>query len=163
MPTCKFLWKTLTDSRLITCDVTNNLTIRLIVDPTPLTPEKPTKNPVNNAALRGCKATTLRSKESSQHDKFEVEIGFREPITPPASSKHKRQKNSHNYIHRESDSPTPALTKNYHVNSTVNEFVVFLEDVFEAEDAFDPDAEVPTEASLTFFSQHSFKEPKPCS
>ena len=47
------------------------------------------------------------------------------------------------------------------VDGLVTQFTTLLEDIFEAEDAFNPDAETPTEGSLAFFSQDSLREERP--
>jgi cohesin loading factor subunit SCC2 len=47
------------------------------------------------------------------------------------------------------------------VDDLVDQFTTLLEDIFEAEDAFNPDAEIPTEGSLAFFSLDSLREDKP--
>ena len=47
------------------------------------------------------------------------------------------------------------------IDAMVNQFVTLLEDIFEAEDAFNPDAETPTEGSIAFFSRVSLREEKP--
>lgn len=66
-------------------------------------------------------------------------------------------------MRRDSASPTPTRTivEKDRVDAMINEFTTLLEDIFEAEDAFSPDVEVPTEVSVAFFSQHSLKEEKP--
>jgi hypothetical protein len=43
----------------------------------------------------------------------------------------------------------------------INQFTTLLEDIFEAEDAFNPEAEVPTEGSMAFFSHDSLREENP--
>jgi hypothetical protein len=47
------------------------------------------------------------------------------------------------------------------VDAMINQFTTLLEDIFEAEDAFNPEAEAPTEGSITFFSYDSLREEKP--
>ena len=47
------------------------------------------------------------------------------------------------------------------VDAMINQFTTLLEDIFEAEDAFNPEAEEPTEGSITFFSHDSLREEKP--
>jgi hypothetical protein len=47
------------------------------------------------------------------------------------------------------------------VDGLVNQFNTLLEDIFEAEDAFNPLADSPTEGSLAFFTQESLREERP--
>jgi hypothetical protein len=97
---------------------------------------------------------------------FAVEIPIRtSQLTPSssiASSSYKRQKVAHQ-PRQESNSPTPAhrIIEKDRVDGLVNQFTTFLEDIFEAEDAFNPESENPTEGSTTFFSQDSLREDKP--
>ena len=98
---------------------------------------------------------------------FSVEILSR-PMQPTpsssiASSNYKRQKLSHDLTPRESASPTPtrSVMEKDRVDAMVTQFTILLEDIFEAEDAFDPEAEIPTEGSMTFFSHDSLREKRP--
>jgi hypothetical protein len=109
---------------------------------------------------------TLPPPESPKRRNFAVEIPVRSvnatPSSSVASSIYKRQKVSHERP-RESISPTPtrAVMEKDRVDGLVTQFTTLLEDIFEAEDAFNPDAETPTEGSLAFFSQDSLREEKP--
>ena len=47
------------------------------------------------------------------------------------------------------------------MDGLISQFMTFLEDIFEAEDAFNPDADHPTEGSVVFFSPDSLREEKP--
>ena len=97
---------------------------------------------------------------------FAVEIPVRTsqptPSSSIASSSYKRQKLA-NQPRRESTSPTPAhrIIEKDRVDGLINQFTTLLEDIFEAEDAFNPESENPTEGSATFFSQNSLREDKP--
>ena len=44
------------------------------------------------------------------------------------------------------------------VDAFLHQFTTLLEDIFEAEDAFNPEAENPTEGSMAFFSLDSLRE-----
>jgi hypothetical protein len=47
------------------------------------------------------------------------------------------------------------------VDAMIHQFNTLLEDIFEAEDAFNPEAEPPSEGSLAFFSHEAIREEKP--
>jgi hypothetical protein len=86
------------------------------------------------------------------------------PASSVDSPTYKRQKVSHDRARRDSASPTPQRTtvvEKERVDALVNQFTSTLEDIFEAEDAFNPEAENPTEGSTVFFSADSLREEKP--
>lgn len=85
------------------------------------------------------------------------------PSSSIASSNYKRQKLPHDQLGRGSTSPTPTRTiiEKDRVDAMINQFTTLLEDIFEAEDAFNPEAEIPTEGSVAFFSRDSLGEEKP--
>jgi hypothetical protein len=158
----------------------------LTSDPTPLTPENhpftshrfphhlqqagaspsPTMARHELGHLAASK-NAFRPQSSPGKQTFAVEIPIR-PMQPPsassiASSNYKRQKLSHNQHERESMSPTPTrrVMEKDRVDGLVSQFTTFLEDIFEAEDAFNPNAEDPTEGFRLFFSLDSLREEKP--
>ena len=51
--------------------------------------------------------------------------------------------------------------ENDRVNALINQFTMLLEDIFEAEDSFNPKAEMPSEESIALFSKDSLREEKP--
>jgi hypothetical protein len=69
----------------------------------------------------------------------------------------------HPHQRRISTSPTPThiLAEKDRVDAMVSQFNTLLEDIFEAEDAFNPEAEEPTEGSLAFFATDSLREERP--
>ena len=111
----------------------------------------------------------LQSQEPPRRQTFAVEIPARTihhstHPTPIASPIHKRQKLPPMSVGRQASlSPTPqrAIIEKDRVEALVNQFATLLEDIFEAEDAFNPDANSPTEGSLNFFASESLHEEKP--
>lgn len=154
-------------------------------DPTPVTPEtlllhsdhtlpQPQPSapfsipiPIYDANLRSYSTTSLPPHGSPKRQTFAVEIISRPthltPSSSVTSSTPKRQKPSHDHIRHGSVSPTPTRTimEKDRVDAMINQFTTLLEDIFEAEDAFNPEAEEPTEGSITFFSHDSLREEKP--
>jgi hypothetical protein len=120
--------------------------------------------PVYDANLQPWYTTTLHPQASPIRQNFAVEIVTRN-ATPSsvASSLYKRQKVSHHQTRRGSMSPTPtrAVMEKDRVDAFLHQFTTLLEDIFEAEDAFNPEAENPTEGSMAFFSLDSLREEKP--
>jgi hypothetical protein len=155
------------------------------LDPTPLTPEGQTAPfdriiqqpqegapfatpiPVYDANLRPYSTTFLPPQGSPRRQTFAVEIISRPkqptPSSSVASSNYKRQKLAHDQLRRGSTSPTPTRTimEKDRVDTMITQFTTLLEDIFEAEDAYNPEAEVHTEGSMTFFSYDSLREEKP--
>lgn len=162
----------------------------LIEDPTPLTPDNHQRQ-VNRAPPQPPQSPSsfsviIPTPNHNRHDlsnspvaptnapkrqNFAVEIPTRpaqprmHPTPAPSisSSTHKPQKSSPIQGRQASLSPTPARTvvEKDRVDALVNQFATLLEDIFEAEDAFNPDAEVPTEGSVAFFASESLQEEKP--
>ena len=154
------------------------------LDPTPPTPEHSVRTdrvvpqapstapfsipiPIYDANLRPVSSTSLPRHGSPKRQTFTVEIPSR-PMQPTpsssiSSSTYKRAKVSHDYPRRGSLSPTPTHTviEKDRVDAMVNHFTTLLEDIFEAEDAFNPELEIPTEGSVAFFSHDSLREEKP--
>ena len=110
---------------------------------------------------------TFQTQSSPGKQIFSVEITPRPmqptPASSVASSSYKRHKLSHNQYERQSVSPTPTrrVMEKDRVDGLVSQFMTFLEDIFEAEDAFNPNAEHPTEAFRLFFSLDSLHEERP--
>jgi len=161
--------------------------IALTVDPTPLTPENnipstrmsqplPFKGDYSDAIpgqnpLKPNYVNAPQPQGPPNRQSFTVEVTAhpRHPAMEPtptssiASSTYKRQKLSHGPGRQASLSPTPqrAMVEKDRVDALINQFATLLEDIFEAEDAFNPRAEIPTEGSLTFFASESLHEEKP--
>ena len=152
------------------------------IDPTPLTPEtvnmpldrtpQPPSPHITSATnfMQVVDPSRLHSpfpQPSPKRQSFAVEIPVRPmqatPSSSIASSNYKRQKLSHDHAPRESSSPTPtrSVMEKDRVDAMVTQFTTLLEDIFEAEDAFNPEAETPSEGSLAFFSHDSLREQKP--
>lgn len=129
-------------------------------------PASPFAVPAYDGNLQSRHNASLPPQASPKRHIFAVEIPVRTPTATPsssvASSMYKRQKVSHERP-RESISPTPtrAVMEKDRVDGLVAQFTTLLEDIFEAEDAFNPDAETPTEGFLAFFSQDSLREGRP--
>jgi hypothetical protein len=153
------------------------LILSLIPDPTPLTPEsqkvRTDESPRERQTSASMTANSLNHQSSStmfhsplRRQNFAVEIPVRSsqltPSSSVTSSGNKRQKIAHQ-PRPGSTSPTPVreTIEKDRVDGLVNQFSILLEDIFEAEDAFNPENEVPSEGSTTFFSQDSLKEDKP--
>lgn len=151
------------------------------LDPTPLTPETvnmpldrtpqpPSPHTTSTKIMPNIDSSRLNQPfppPSPRRQTFAVEIPTRPmhptPSSSIASSNYKRQKLSHDHARRESTSPTPtrSVMEKDRVDAMVNQFTTLLEDIFEAEDAFNPEAETPSEGSMTFFSHDSLREEKP--
>jgi len=151
------------------------------LDPTPLTPETvnmplyrtpqpPSPHTTSANAIPTVDPSRLQSSLLSPKHKeqtFAVEVVSRAvhptPSSSIASSNYKRQKLSHDRTKRESTSPTPthSVMEKDRVDAMVNQFTTLLEDIFEAEDAFNPEAETPSEGSMAFFSHDSLREERP--
>jgi hypothetical protein len=108
--------------------------------------------------------------ELPKRQSFAVEISVSpvRPIMQPTPSSitsvhHLKLKTFPTTGRQASLSPTPqrSVVEKDRVDALVNQFETFLEDIFEAEDAFNPDSEVPAEGSLTFFASESLPEEKP--
>src|SRR5271170_8434125 len=143
------------------------------LDPTPVTPEtvnmsldrtpqppSPHLTSTTNlmSIIDSSRPHSSFTAPSPRRQSFAVEIVTR-PMQPTpsssiASSNYKRQKLSHDHAPRESSSPTPtrSVMERDRVDAMVSQFKTLLEDIFEAEDAFDPEAETPSEGSMAFFS-----------
>lgn len=172
--------------QLLISVVNNNYQLYLTSDPTPLTPENHPFTPHRYAhhlqqaggspspAMTGhelnhlaTSKNTFQPQSSRRMQTFSVDITTRPmqptPASSVASSSYKRQKNSHNQYERQSVSPTPTrrVMEKDRVDGLVSQFMTFLEDIFEAEDAFNPDAEHPTEGFRLFFSLDSLREERP--
>ena len=139
---------------------------RVIQQPPPTAPFS-IPIPVYDANLRPVSTTSLPPQGSSKRQTFAVEIHSRakQPTPSPSitSSTYKHQKASHDHVRHGSMSPTLTHTimEKDRIDAMVNQFTTLLEDIFEAEDAFNPEAEIPTEGSVAFFSQDSLQEEKP--
>jgi hypothetical protein len=153
-----------------------------LLDPTPLTPEtvnmyldrtpQPPSPHITSATslmpvVDSSRPHSSFPQPSPRRQSFAVEIITR-PMQPTpsssiASSNYKRQKVSHDHAPRESSSPTPtrSVMERDRVDAMVSQFKTLLEDIFEAEDAFNPEAETPSEGSIAFFSHDSLRENKP--
>lgn len=155
------------------------------LDPTPLTPEGQTTPfdrmiqqpqeyapfaipiPVYDANPRPYSTTFPPPQGSPRRQTFAVEIlSHPKQATPSssvASSNYKRQKLAHDQLRRGSTSPTPThrIVEKDRVDAMITQFTTLLEDIFEAEDAYNPEAEFHTEGSMAFFSYDSLREEKP--
>jgi hypothetical protein len=152
------------------------------LDPTPLTPETPLTMPLDRTPqppslhptsmnvmpiVDPSRLNQIFPPPSPKRQTFAVEIishpMHSTPSSSIASSNYKRLKLSHEHARRESTSPTPtrSVMEKDRVDGMVNQFTTLLEDIFEAEDAFNPEAETPSEGSMAFFSHDSLREEKP--
>jgi len=170
------------------CILTASTTESNDIDPTPSTPSvtaspslerRPAPNepqtpfsipiPFYDANMRPLSSTSLPPR-SPKRQSFAVEIVQR-PMQPTpsssiASSTYKSKKATtaaHPHQRRISTSPTPThnLAEKDRVEAMVSQFSILLEDIFEAEDAFNPEAEEPTEGSLAFFATDSLRDERP--
>ena len=121
--------------------------------------------PIYDANFRPYSMTTLPPRGSPLRQSVAVEIISRTPNSSMASSHYKPQKVSPQYPHgrQSSTSPSPShtLVEKDRVDAMISQFSALLEDIFEAEDAFNPEAEAPSEASLAFFDRESLNGERP--
>ena len=119
--------------------------------------------------MRPLSSTSL-PPQSPRRQSFAVEIIQRTvqptPSSSVASSTYKSKKATiatHPHERRISTSPHPTHipAEKDRVDAMVSQFTTLLEDIFEVEDLFTPEAEEPTEGSLAFFATDSLRDEHP--